>query len=110
VWDIEAQVNNGGFHQYVWNSTGRFAPQAPEALRSIGAQAIAGITDRALAALGPAVAWHDDDARRALLDDGVAETLEALSDAFLAYPDDLTALLYGFVLSRRTEIAVRLDF
>jgi hypothetical protein len=22
IWELESEVNNGGFHQYFWNSTG----------------------------------------------------------------------------------------
>jgi hypothetical protein len=37
VWLLDAEVNNGGFNQFFWNSSGQFAPEALEGLREIGA-------------------------------------------------------------------------
>lgn len=34
---VEAEVANGGFNQFFWNSSGESAPQVPAALRAIGA-------------------------------------------------------------------------
>jgi hypothetical protein len=34
---VEEEVHNGGFHQYFWNQFGRFAPDALEGLRRVGA-------------------------------------------------------------------------
>lgn len=37
VWMLDAEVNNGGFDQYYFNSAGDLATQTVEALKSIGA-------------------------------------------------------------------------
>ena len=37
TWVVEAEVNNGGFHQYYLNSTGKFALSAIEGFKQIGA-------------------------------------------------------------------------
>src|SRR3990172_11679714 len=37
TWLLEAEVNNGGFNQYFWNSPGRFAQAALQGLRRLGA-------------------------------------------------------------------------
>lgn len=37
IWCLEAEVNNGGFNQYYFNSSGQFAPLTPDALQLVGA-------------------------------------------------------------------------
>lgn len=37
TWRVAAEVNNGGFNQYYWNSTGRFADDAVEAFEFFSA-------------------------------------------------------------------------
>ena len=41
VWELEGEVNNGGFEQHFFNSSGDIARLAPDALREIGAAATA---------------------------------------------------------------------
>jgi hypothetical protein len=38
TWWVEAEVNNGGFNQYYWNSAGQFANEAPDAFAYFGAE------------------------------------------------------------------------
>lgn len=107
VWELEAEVNNGGFEQYFSNSSGRLAPQAPAALRAIGAVQMATIVDEAIAALGADFPWLDDEERQERATDLPPETveqIEALEQRFFSYPDDLTALLYAYVGSHRDDI------
>lgn len=37
TWVVEAEVNNGGFHQYYWNTSGKLALRAMEGFKQIGA-------------------------------------------------------------------------
>jgi hypothetical protein len=37
TWGVEAEVNNGGFNQYYWNSTGQFSDQAVAAFEFFSA-------------------------------------------------------------------------
>ncbi|HXO76145.1 MAG TPA: DUF4375 domain-containing protein [Puia sp.] len=41
VWYLEAEVANGGFNQYYFNSRGQFSELTPAALRLIGANDLA---------------------------------------------------------------------
>jgi len=52
VWELEAEVNNGGFTQFFQNSSGEHAPDTPDTLRRIGAYAAADIVDAALVLVG----------------------------------------------------------
>jgi len=48
TWQLEAEVNNGGFNQYFWNSSGEFADLAPDAFKEIGAMDHAALVSRAV--------------------------------------------------------------
>jgi hypothetical protein len=46
---LQREVNNGGYHQFFANSSGRFAPVIVDCLRRIGCETTAAITERAVA-------------------------------------------------------------
>jgi len=102
IWALEGQVNNGGFLQYFTSSDGDTANFAPTALRSIGALACESVVERALRVASSAPLPESPDDREQLIEslsDAAREQLEALNSDFMAYPDDLTELLFGFVSS-----------
>jgi hypothetical protein len=47
IWALETEVNNGGYNQFYFNSSGQFYKQLPEALRLIGANKFADLTKKA---------------------------------------------------------------
>ncbi len=47
IWNLESQVNNGGYDQFYFNSSGRFYKHVPDALKLVGANKFAGLTERA---------------------------------------------------------------
>jgi hypothetical protein len=49
VWWFEAELNNGGFDQFFFNSRGNYAAQTIAALERIGASTTANIVKRACA-------------------------------------------------------------
>lgn len=113
VWELEADVNNGGFLQYLSNSTGGLAPCAAGALRAIGATTMSEIVEQAVAAVGRDISWLDNGAREAALAALAPEAeakLDEFDKAFYAYPDNLTTLLYRYVSEHRDEINVPSEF
>ena len=48
IWWLEAEVNNGGFHQYFWNSAGDNAEAALNSLKIIGATKTASLLKQAI--------------------------------------------------------------
>jgi len=105
VWEVEAEVNNGGFHQFFFNAAGNRASVTAAALRTIGAERTASIVDRANASF-PAGPPPERFVRQDLLaeiDPDIA-LFEELDQEFYGYPDDLSALLYRFVIEHRSEI------
>lgn len=47
IWLLEAEVNNGGFNQFYFNSSGQFYTHLPEALKFVGATKFAELTEQA---------------------------------------------------------------
>ena len=107
IWELESEVNNGGFEQYFSNSTGSLAPDIVNALKEVGANQMAEITQAAIDVVGE-VQWSDDEARKATmshLSSASLKTLQDIDQAFYKYPDDLSELLYRYVHEHRVEIS-----
>lgn len=100
IWELESQVNNGGLEQYFLNSSGELAWFAPTALEIIGATKMALIVQRACSLLP-----HEWQPGLELVGAEQLGGLAALDAEFFAYPEDLTTLLYEFVVRHRGEIA-----
>ncbi|WP_104381197.1 DUF4375 domain-containing protein [Sphingobacterium sp. HMA12] len=47
IVQLEAEVNNGGYNQFYFNSSGQFAQALPDALKLVGATKFADLTERA---------------------------------------------------------------
>jgi len=47
AWQLDAEVNNGGFNQFYYNPSGKFYPLVPESLRYVGASLLADLALRA---------------------------------------------------------------
>ena len=85
---FQHEVSNGGFEQYLCNSSGALAGELLDALRAVGAE----IYCPALAAL--LTAWlEDEEERRALLDEvlteRVSERLDQCDERFYECSGDL---------------------
>jgi hypothetical protein len=102
IWSLEGDVNNGGFDQYYFNSSGDLAFYAPTALRNIGAHHMAKITDDANKLFGPQGPAGNRDEREAQLHAIVpigseSNPWDELDQAFYSYPDDVSTLLTAFL-------------
>ena len=63
IWALEAEVNNGGYNQFYFNSSGHFYKHLPDALRLVGASKFADLTKRANETLekeNPKITQHQD--------------------------------------------------
>ncbi len=106
VWEIESEVNNGGFSQYFLNSSCETAGFVAEALDTIGAPQTADICRRAIAVAFPSGVPSDRDqisAAASAFSDDTEEKLTALDEEFLQYPHDLTELLFAYVSKHPEE-------
>lgn len=106
VWELEAEINNGGFEQYYFNSRGNNALFAPTALREIGAGHTAKIVDQANQKFGSAGPSGNREKRQTQLETIDAKDKKAFDDydkSFLAYRDDISELLKQFTAKRKHD-------
>ena len=101
---VEDEVNNGGFSQFIYNSSGSFAGDAVASMTAIGAVKTAEICQRALSAFGTEIPV-DRKARQALLEqkeeEGIDEILDECDDSFYAYEEDLIRLCCAYILAHK---------
>ena len=106
VFQLEGEVNNGGFSQFLYNSSGDFSNETATALREIGAEKTAEICDIVLSEFGGAVPQNRDE-REKMLDgafiDEISEILSQCDNEFYKYPNDLVELNYQFVMYNKTR-------
>jgi len=106
LWEVESEVNNGGFSQYFVNSSAESAHFVVDALNMIGAPKTADICKRAIVTAFPAGLPQSEEAIRSAagdFPDEVLERLEPLDQEFYSYPHNLTDLLFAYVSAHPEE-------
>lgn len=92
---LEGEVNNGGFHQYFYNSAGDKAAETVQALEVVGAFAMADIVKRATQKFPYGMPPKNRFERQDILLGAYpsAAAFRELDEEFYKYPDDLAALV-----------------
>jgi len=106
VYELHGQVNNGGFWQYFANTSAETACFVEEALRMIGANRTAEICRTAIEIAFPGglpSLWSQIRESATERRDQLSSQLNDLDCEFFQYPDDLTELLYEFILKHPDE-------
>lgn len=102
--ELEQEVNNGGFDQFFYNSSGNFSNRIVECFIAIGADETADICKTALAAFSSPLPVNRDE-RQTYLDeavtDEISDILSACDDRFYDYPDDLETLSYQYIMKNK---------
>lgn len=93
LWWLDADVRNGGFTQYFFNSTGNLAGHAATAAEAAGAFEAARIIRKAVALFGRAGPAADRDERMEQLSTIESATLAELDTEYYVCSDDLRELL-----------------
>jgi hypothetical protein len=96
---LEAQVNNGGFGQWLWNSGPRAAAETPLVLQTIGATEMASFVVDALLPFGDLTRFKSKDewcTYYLSCPDEVHEHLETLTQRFLELEDPFLQLAYAY--------------
>jgi hypothetical protein len=99
LWQVEAEVTNGGFVHYYSSAAGDTAFHAPEALARVGAMGKAAIVRTANALFGPAGPPSDRKERLAAVKALSAQDLATIDDLEKRYDDDpidVDELVEGF--------------
>jgi hypothetical protein len=96
TWMVEAEVNNGGFNQYYWNTDGIFAEEAVRAFEFFGADQHAALMQEAnevhaseVEAIGK---LKDRGTWEAFSESYEVSNLGSLDDRFYRLSEDLSAL------------------
>ena len=100
VWWLEAEVNNGGFSQYFWNSAGDLANETLSALEKVGAIKTAGLLKRAMDIAFEGIVPADREARQSLLaqdEQNKEDKLGELDSEFYEYNEDFYKLINVFI-------------
>ncbi len=111
VMNFQAELNNGGVHRYLLNSSGDFAHETPEVFRRMGADEAARILEEANASFGPGGPSMDRELRMAALlalPKDAEDRIDALSKEFYDAEDhglSLADLFDAYVLSQRDKVA-----
>lgn len=104
--NVEMEVNNGGFSQFFYNSSGDFAGEMTEAFQAIGAEKTAVICRQALDAIGQPLPVNRAE-RIELLEkietDALTNALDACDNAFYEYQDDLNACNNAYVMKNKAD-------
>lgn len=100
------EVNNGGFDQFLYNSSGNYAHRVEECLRTIGANKTADICHTALSAFGKPIP-QDRNQRQKFLDkmesDEISEILNDCDGLFYEYPDPFEELCRQYILAHKSS-------
>jgi hypothetical protein len=103
---LEREINNGGFNQYFFNSSGNFAQKTIHSLRTIGANKTADILQKAIAQFPNGKVPEDRTERQEVLEQ-IQETAdpvwEELDKMFYTYEDDLNTLNIEFIRKNKDK-------
>lgn len=100
VENLEKELNNGGFNQFFFNSTGNYCNETLEALKIIKAEKTFKLLEEAINQFPNKKIPLDEDKRRNLIEkieDKVEEKWNELDNFFYKYEDDIAKMLLNFV-------------
>ena len=102
---LEMEVNNGGFDQFFFNSSGNLANEVVHAFTEIGAVKTADICRKAFSVYGEEVPTDRDERQDILelLNEEQEEILERCADVFFDYEENLNELNYAFVMRNKDD-------
>jgi len=109
VYAIEGmvrEVNNGGWNQFFFNSSGALAFDLVPALEAVGSKKNLSIAQRALKIFGKPASLGEDERSKQLAKvtrDGENNPWEALEGEFYQNPEDLDAMLVEFIARNQAE-------
>lgn len=96
--ELEAEINNGGFDQFFFNSAGDNTAEIIVTLKAIGANHTASIVESAAAKFPNGAPPSDRDRRQEALESisPNSDAFEEQDQAFYKYQDNLSALVGAY--------------
>lgn len=106
VENLEREVNNGGFDQFFFNSSGNYAHETLDALKRIGANEIAGLLAKAIAVWPDATVPNNETLRREQherISDHKRAIWNACDEVFYQSKEYLAELLVDYINAHLDE-------
>ena len=108
IWWLEAEVNNGGYNQFFFNSSGQFYKHLPNVLKLVGANKFADLTQRAndtFEKQNPKITQHQDGTIEGFSKSYDDNPLNKFDDEFydLYKTENLQQLQVTFIRKHKTE-------
>lgn len=103
---LEAEINNGGFDQYFYNTSGDYYSESLQAYKTIGAHKTVKIIEEAFKLFPVNPIPKDNEKRQDILENVDKETSKkwnALEDKFYEYEENIGGLLLEFVKKNKSE-------
>jgi len=104
---LEAEVNNGGFGQWIWNVCPKSAAATPRVLQAIGATEMASFVANTLFTFGDPTRFQSQEEWLNYYQscpDEVHEHLETLTRPFLALEDPFLQLAYAYTRAHWEQV------
>jgi hypothetical protein len=104
--ELEREVNNGGFSQYFYNSSGNYAHKTIDALKIIGANKTASLLQMAIDQFPGNTVPKDRNDRIGVLEQietRASKIWDKIDQDFYKYEDDLNLLNIEFIRINKTE-------
>jgi hypothetical protein len=102
----EREINNGGFNQFYYNSSGDFAHETVESLKKIGAVKTSEIVLKANNLFPNGEVPKNRNQRQRILEkieDNVSDEWEKLNDKFMMYEEDLNHLNMTYIKKNKDK-------
>lgn len=108
IWELEMEVNNGGFNQFYFNSSGKFYKHLPDALILVGANKYANLCKQANETFekeNPKITQHQDGTIEGFSKSYENNPLNKFDDEFydLYESEDLEQLQVDFIRKNKME-------
>ncbi|TDQ29971.1 DMP19 family protein [Tenacibaculum caenipelagi] len=106
IENLEREINNGGFNQFYFNSSGNFSQETVSALLEIGANKTAEIVKKANSEFKNGTVPKEKAERQnelELIEEKAEENWNKCDSEFYEYHDNLTELLIVFVIKNKME-------
>lgn len=104
---FEGEINNGGFSQFFYNSSGNFAIETIGSLVEIGGVKTSELLIKSISVFPNSQVPKLKDEREELLDEILneqnSEMLETCDNAFYKYEDNLLDLNYNYLMSHKGD-------
>lgn len=105
-YELDGEVNNGGFSQYLYNSSGNHANRVADCMDIIGAKRTAEICRKAMAPFARPLP-EDRDEREEFLDEFLTDDVDAIltdcDNAFYDEGDNLEQLCYSYIHTHKKQ-------